>query len=86
VPTNDPPTMRVKDQFHTWQAGQSILFDDSWNHEVVNRSDDIRVVFIVDVLRPMPFRLHAANWVLTRLLMRHSEEARQVMANIKKYS
>jgi aspartyl/asparaginyl beta-hydroxylase (cupin superfamily) len=86
VPAKDPPSMRVKDQWHTWEAGRSILFDDSWNHEVVNRSDDIRVVFIVDVLRPMPFRLHAANWVLTRLLMRHSEEARQVMANIKKYS
>lgn len=85
MPTNNPPTMRVKDEFHTWEAGRSILFDDSWN-EVVNRSDDIRVVFIVDVLRPMPFRLHAVNWILTRLLMRHSEEARQVMANIKKYS
>jgi aspartyl/asparaginyl beta-hydroxylase (cupin superfamily) len=78
--------MRVKDQYHTWEAGRSILFDDSWNHEVVNRSDDIRVVFIVDVMRPLPLHLHAANWVLTRLLMRHSEEARQVMANIKKYS
>ena len=86
VPAKDPPSMRVKDQWHTWEAGRSILFDDSWNHEVVNRSDDIRVVFIVDVLRPMPLGLHAANWVITRLLMRHSEEARQVMANIKKYS
>ena len=78
--------MRVKDQYHTWEAGRSILFGDSWNHEVVNRSDDIRVVFIVDVLRPLPFHFHAANWILTRLLMRHSEEARQVMANIKKFS
>lgn len=78
--------MRVKDQWHTWQEGRSILFDDSWDHEVVNRSTDMRVVFIVDVLRPMPFGLHAVNWVVTRLLMRHSEEARQVMANIKKYS
>jgi aspartyl/asparaginyl beta-hydroxylase (cupin superfamily) len=86
VPATNPPTMRVKDQYHTWEAGRSILFDDSWNHEVVNRSDDIRVVFIVDVLRPLPFHLHAANWILTRLLMRRSEEARQVMANIKKYS
>jgi aspartyl/asparaginyl beta-hydroxylase (cupin superfamily) len=86
VPAVDPPSMRVKDQWHTWEAGRSILFDDSWNHEVVNRSNDMRVVFIVDVLRPMPFRLHATNWLLTHLLMRHSEEARQVMANIKKYS
>jgi hypothetical protein len=53
---------------------------------VVNESDDLRVVFIVDLLRPMPFHLHAANWILTSLLMRHSEEARPVLANIKKYS
>jgi aspartyl/asparaginyl beta-hydroxylase (cupin superfamily) len=86
VPKNNPPTMRVKDQFHTWQEGQSLLFDDSWNHEVMNKSDDMRVVLIVDVLRPLPFHLHAANWVMTRVLMRHSEEAQQVMANIKKYS
>ena len=86
VPKTNPPTMRVKDQYHTWQEGRSILFDDSWNHQVYNRSDDLRVVLIVDVLRPMPFALHAANWIITRLLMRRSEEAKQVMANIKKYS
>ena len=86
VPKNNPPTMRVKDQFHTWEEGRSILFDDSWNHEVVNNSDDLRVVLIVDVLRPMPLSLHAANWVTTRLWMRRSEEAKLVLANIKKFS
>ena len=86
VPKNDPPTMRVKDLYHTWEEGRSILFDDSWNHEVHNTSDDLRVVLIVDVLRPMPFALHTANWIITRLLMRRSEEAKQVMANIRKHS
>jgi aspartyl/asparaginyl beta-hydroxylase (cupin superfamily) len=86
IPKTNPPTMRVKDRYHTWEEGRSILFDDSWNHEVYNKSDDLRVVFIVDVLRPMPFALHAANWIITHLLMRRSEEAKQVMANIKKYS
>lgn len=86
VPKTNPPTMRVKDQYHTWEEGRSILFDDSWNHAVHNKSDDLRVVLIVDVLRPMPFTLHATNWIITRLLMRRSEEAKQVMANIKKYS
>lgn len=86
VPKNNPPRMRVKDQFHSWEEGRSILFDDSWNHEVFNTSDDLRVVLIVDVLRPMPLSLHAMNWIITRLLMRHSEEAKQVLANIKKYS
>jgi len=86
VPTMNPPTMRVKDQYHTWEQGKSILFDDSLNHEVYNQSDDVRVVLIVDVLRPMPLPLHLGNWIITRLLMRRSEEAREVMANIKKYS
>jgi aspartyl/asparaginyl beta-hydroxylase (cupin superfamily) len=46
--------MRVKDRYHTWREGESLLFDDSWNHEVVNESDGIRVILIVDILRPMP--------------------------------
>ena len=86
VPQRDPPTMRVKDQFHTWEEGRSILFDDSWEHEVVNKSDDLRVVLIADVLRPMPFPLHAANWLITRLWMRNTEVAKRVMDNIEKYS
>ena len=54
VPEVNPPTIRIKDQYHTWQEGRSILFDDSWNHEVINKSEADRVVLIVDVRRPMP--------------------------------
>lgn len=86
VPKNDQPRMRVRDQWHTWQEGESILFDDSWNHEVVNHSDSIRVVLIVDILRPMPLPLHAVNWTLTQVLFRRSEEARKVMAQIDRYA
>ena len=86
VPKNNPPSMRVKDQFHTWEERHSILFDDSLNHEVYNKSDDMRVVLIVDVLRPMRFHLHACNWFLTRVLMRQSEEGRQALAVVEKYA
>jgi len=86
VPKNNPPSMRVKDQFHTWEERRSLLFDDSLNHEVYNQSDDLRVVLIVDVLRPMPLHLHAANWLLTRVLCRQSEEAKQALATIDNYS
>ena len=61
VPAVEPPTLRVKDEFHTWQERTSVLFDDSWNHEVYNRSDGERVVLIVDVLRPMPWPLSLLN-------------------------
>lgn len=86
VPKNNPPSMRVKDQIHTWEENRSIVFDDSWEHEVYNKSDGLRVVLIVDLLRPMPRPLHAINTLLTHVLGRHSEEAKQIMANIKKYS
>lgn len=77
--------MRVRDQFHTWEEGRSIVFDDSLEHEVYNKSDDLRVVLIVDFLRPMPFRLHAINWAVTRLA-RHSDDARQARKKFRKYT
>ena len=85
VPSVNPPTLRVKDRFHTWEEGKSILFDDSWNHEVVNHSPDIRVVLIVDVLRPMPWNYRWLNLFLTRLLGRYSEEVKGIRANLKRY-
>lgn len=64
VPKANPPSIRVKDQWHTWQEGQGVLLDDSWEHEVRNEADEPRVVLIVDVLRPMPAYAHLANKLL----------------------
>jgi aspartyl/asparaginyl beta-hydroxylase (cupin superfamily) len=61
VPKKNPPTIRIKDHYHTWKEGESILFDDSWNHEVTNEAEEVRVVLIVDVMRPMPWPLHVLN-------------------------
>jgi aspartyl/asparaginyl beta-hydroxylase (cupin superfamily) len=57
VPTDRPPRIRVKDQYYTWKEGESVLFDDSRNHEVINDSDQMRAVLIIDLARPMPFPL-----------------------------
>lgn len=61
VPTDNPPSIRIGDHVHIWKEGQGVLFDDSWNHEVINNSAQRRVVLIVDVLRPMPTAQHLAN-------------------------
>jgi len=66
VPENRPPQIRIKDRVHTWKEGQGILFDDTWNHEVMNSSDSTRVVLSVDVLRPLPLALHAMNLLYKR--------------------
>lgn len=55
TPEINPPSIRIKDVWHTWKAGESLFFDDSWEHEIVNDASEIRAVLIVDVLRPMPW-------------------------------
>jgi aspartyl/asparaginyl beta-hydroxylase (cupin superfamily) len=61
VPDEDPPSIRIKDEHYTWREGESILFDDSWNHEVINHCPRDRVILIVDIRRPMPFPFDATN-------------------------
>ena len=65
VPAQDPPRLRVKDQHYTWKEGEAVLFDDSWQHEVSNVATEVRVVLVVDVMRPMPRFPTAVN----RLIM-----------------
>lgn len=54
VPAVDPPSLRVGGDVRFWEDGRSLLFDDTWEHEVVNNAAQPRMVLIVDVLRPMP--------------------------------
>lgn len=49
--------MRVGDERVHWRAGQSFLFDDTFEHEVRNDTDDYRVILLVQVERPMAYPL-----------------------------
>jgi aspartyl/asparaginyl beta-hydroxylase (cupin superfamily) len=68
VPEKNPPSIRLKDQIYTWKEGESVLFDDSWNHEVYNQSEGDRVVLIVDIRRPMPQPFDAVNRIVQRIM------------------
>jgi aspartyl/asparaginyl beta-hydroxylase (cupin superfamily) len=46
--------IRVGEDFRYWEAGKSLVFDDTFNHEVWNDTDETRIVLFVDVLRPLP--------------------------------
>lgn len=70
VPENNPPSIRIKDHIHTWREGNVVLFDDSWNHEVINHSSGDRVILLVDVLRPLPWHLHILNLLFSKGLVR----------------
>jgi hypothetical protein len=44
--------IRVGTQTRTWSEGRCLLFEDAFEHEVWNRSDERRVVLIVDFWHP----------------------------------
>lgn len=44
--------LRVGSEWRTWEEGKAIMFDDSWEHEVMHLGKDIRVVIICDVWHP----------------------------------
>lgn len=46
--------IRVDEDIRHWEAGRSLVFDDTYDHEVWNDTDATRVVLFVDVLRPLP--------------------------------
>ena len=60
--------IRVGDDFRHWEEGRSMIFDDTFNHEVWNDTDETRVVLFVDVLRPLPFPESAINWLIVKAI------------------
>jgi ornithine lipid ester-linked acyl 2-hydroxylase len=55
VPRDAPACrIRVGGDIRHWEEGESMVFDDTYNHEVWNDTDETRVVLFVDVLRPLP--------------------------------
>lgn len=47
--------IRVDKEFCHWEEGKSLVFDDSYTHEVWNDTPGVRAVLFVDFLRPVGF-------------------------------
>lgn len=45
--------MRVANRTVQWQAGKAMIFDDTYEHEVANDSDETRVVLLIQFRRPV---------------------------------
>ncbi len=54
-------TIQVEDRNLFWEAGKWLVFDDSYYHEVHNRTDQRRVILLVQVKRPMRLLGRLAN-------------------------
>jgi aspartyl/asparaginyl beta-hydroxylase (cupin superfamily) len=60
--------IRVDSEIRHWEAGGSMVFDDTFDHEVWNDTDETRVVLFVDVLRPLPFPESLINKLIVKAI------------------
>ncbi len=60
--------IRVGEDVRHWEEGKSLLFDDTFNHEVWNDTDETRVVLFVDVMRPLPFPDSLINELIVKAI------------------
>ena len=59
--------IRVGDQQCRWEEGRVLIFDDSYEHEVWNRSSDERVVLFIDFDKPLAQPARLVNALMIRL-------------------
>jgi hypothetical protein len=54
IPLVLPPdcTLRVGGETRSWQSGEALVFDDSFEHEAWNLSDQRRVILLFEIWRP----------------------------------
>ena len=52
IKVSDNCTLRVGDSHVKWENGEVLIFDDSFEHEVWNYSQDERLIFIMDIFHP----------------------------------
>ena len=60
--------IRVGQDIRHWEEGESLVFDDTFNHEVWNDTDDTRVVLFVDVMRPLPSPWSQINRLIVKAI------------------
>ncbi|MEO0378045.1 MAG: aspartyl/asparaginyl beta-hydroxylase domain-containing protein [Cyanobacteria bacterium P01_A01_bin.17] len=49
-----------------WEEGKSLIFDDTFMHQVRNDTDGYRVVLFVDIARPLRFPLSLVNGLVSQ--------------------
>lgn len=83
VPTGGRCGIRVGDEFRRLEEGASLVFDDTFEHEVWNETPGRRVVLFVDFLRPLRWPLSSVNRTLMELA-RWTPAVRRVQANARR--
>lgn len=68
VPRDGECAIRVGDETASFREGVALMFDDTYEHEVWNNTEETRVVLFLDIVRPMQFPFNIFNSVMITLM------------------
>lgn len=68
APENGRSWIKVNGHKYPFETGKCILFDETFEHEVLNDSDRMRIVLYLDIYRKLPFPLDLLNKLIFTLL------------------
>lgn len=74
--------IRVGEVTRHWAEGEVLVFDDAFEHEAWNRTEQTRVVLFVDFAKPLRFPASLVNRILLRLAV-FTPFIREAAANLK---
>lgn len=60
--------IHIDDLTAHWEEGKVLIFDDTYQHDVFNDTNGIRVVLFLDVIRPLPAPLSTLNLSIMRTI------------------
>lgn len=85
VPRDGDVRMRVHDRTVRWAEGETLVFDDTYRHEVWNDTDGTRVVLLIQFERPLR---HPGRWFADLFLgfVKRSAFVQEARANVAKWN
>lgn len=85
VPRDGDVRMRVHDRIVRWSEGQTLVFDDTYQHEVWNDTEGTRVVLLIQFERPLR---NPGKWIADTFLriVRRSPFVQEARDNIQTWN
>jgi aspartyl/asparaginyl beta-hydroxylase (cupin superfamily) len=76
--------IRIDKTKYSWQLGKALIFDDTYEHEVHNDTNETRVVLFIDFMRPLPADLAAENRTAVEYFQ-HTDFVKNPMSQYEKW-
>ncbi len=85
VPRDGDVRMRVGDRVVRWAEGETLVFDDTYDHEVWNDTAGTRVVLLIQFRRPLR---QPGRWLAEKFLgvVRRSAFVQEARANLQRWN